>query len=179
MYFFDANKNWIRRTDIFQPANSNGIISFTTPSSCGFVQVQEDRSREIDIDSFMIVEGTSVLESYVPYGYCIPVTIGNQTIDIILTEPLEKNGDNADCIDYAKQKRYNIDGTNDNITLPALSISSGTNTISVDTAIQPSMIQLRGEALLRLLKAVRYCFLFRAYCWMSVPLRQDLLLYEK
>ena len=145
MYFFDAEKNWIGRTDIFQPANSNGIISFTTPSSCGFVQVQEDRSREIDINGFMIVEGTSVPGSYVPYGYCIPVTIGNQTTDIILTEPLKRNGDNADYIDYAKQKRFNIDGTNDNITLPAIPVLSGTKTISIDTAIQPSMIQLRGK----------------------------------
>ena len=109
------------------------------------MQVQEDRSREIDIDIFMIVEGTIVPENYVPYGYCIPVTIGNQSTDIILTEPLGKNGDNADYIDYAKQKRYNIDGTNDNITLPAIPVSSGTNTISVDTAIQPSTIQLRGK----------------------------------
>lgn len=145
MYFFDNNKNWISRTDIFYPDNENHCVSFTTPSSCGFVQVQEDRSREIDINSFMIVEGSTVPESYVPYGYCIPVTIGNQTTDIILTEPLEKNGDNSDYIDYAKQKRYNIDGTNDNITLPALSFSSRTNTISVDTDIKPSMIQVKGK----------------------------------
>lgn len=147
VYFFDSEKNWLGRTDPYSLAEGGpDYISFTTPSSCAFVQVQEDNTRIINIDKFMIVKGTSVPKSYIPYGYyCIPVINSNQTTNILLDEPLAKSGNNADYIDYKSQKRYNADGTVENVTLPEIAVYDGENEISIDTIVQPSKIYLQGH----------------------------------
>ena len=138
LYFFDANKVWINRTD--QYGQESNIIQFTTPSSCNFIQMQEDKYREMDFVTFMIVEGSAVPENYIPYGYRVPITNNSETANIYLDEPLTKQGDNADYIDYAEQKRYNTDGTSEDVTLPALPAQSSTNSLSFGTAIQPSSV---------------------------------------
>ena len=138
IYFFDVNKVWINRTD--QYGQESNIIQFTTPSSCNFIQMQEDQYREMDFVTFMIVEGSAVPENYIPYGYRVPITNNSETANIYLDEPLTKQGDNADYIDYAEQKRYNTDGTSEDVTLPALPAQSSTNSLSFGTAIQPSSV---------------------------------------
>lgn len=143
MYFFDADKNWLGRTDIYISDDARPLFSyivFTTPANCFFTQIQEDISRTIDTDTFMIVEGTTVPENYIPYGYRIPITNNSETENIYLDEPLTKQGDNADYIDYAEQKRYNADGTSEDVTLPALPAQSSTNSLSVGTAVQTSSV---------------------------------------
>ena len=86
--------------------------------------------------------------SYEPYGYKIPVTItagSAETTDIYLDEPLAKSGNNADYIDYATQKRRNSDGTESSVTLPEISVTAGTNTLTVGTEVQPSSIEIKGR----------------------------------
>ena len=75
------------------------------------------------------------------YGnYAIPITNNSETANIYLDEPLTKSGDNADYIDYAEQKRYNADGTSEDVTLPALPAQSTSNSLSIVTTVQPSSV---------------------------------------
>lgn len=76
--------------------------------------------------------------------YRIPITVGENTVGIYLDEPLIK-GRASDYIDFATQKRYNSDGTEEAITLPAISFESGSNELSVGTAIQPSKVVISGN----------------------------------
>ena len=65
--------------------------------------------------------------------------------DIYLDEPLAKSGNNADYIDYATQKRHNSDGTESSVTLPEISVTAGTNTLTVGTEVQPSSVEIKGR----------------------------------
>lgn len=105
-----------------------------------------------DITDFMLVAGEythETMPNYEPYGYRVPVTVANgtdtETTNIYLDEQLTKSGDNADYIDYNAQKRYNVDGTFADVTLPALPTLSGINTLSVATSVQPSNIEITGK----------------------------------
>lgn len=106
LYFFDVNKVWINRTDPY--GQESNIIQFTTPSSCNFIQMQEDQYREMDFVTFMIVEGSAVPENYIPYGYRVPITNNSETANIYLDEPLRLVGDKADYVDYAIQKWHRV-----------------------------------------------------------------------
>ena len=83
------------------------------------------------------------------YGkYKIPVTLtanSTETTDIYLDTPLAKSGNNADYIDFKTQKRYNSDGTEITVTLPEIAVTTGTNTLTVGTEIQPSKVYLQGH----------------------------------
>ena len=92
-----------------------------------------------------LVENTTQLVLFEPYGYCIPITINQQTTSIFLLEQLAKSGNNADYIDYKTQRRYNADGTTEDIPLPEISVLSGNNTLSVGTEVQPSMVKIKGR----------------------------------
>lgn len=97
-----------------------------------------------DAAQLMIVEGSTLPAEFIHYGYKIPVTVANGIItqieDIYLNTPLSVSGNSADYIDYKTQKRYNADNTQENIILPELSFTSGNNTFSVGTTIQPSKV---------------------------------------
>lgn len=83
-----------------------------------------------------------------PYAwYKIPVTINGTTVNIYDRTPLSKTGDAADYIDYAEQKRYNADGTESTLPygIPELTVSGGTNTLSVGTSVQPSEVSITGR----------------------------------
>lgn len=67
------------------------------------------------------------------------------TVDIYLDEPLGKSGGDTDYIDYKTQKRYNIDGTSEDVTLPEISVTAGTNTLTVGTEVQPSSVEIKGR----------------------------------
>ena len=54
-------------------------------------------------------------------------------------------GDEADYIDFKKQKLYLSDGTSVDVTLPALPTISGTNILSVNTEVQPSKVYVKGK----------------------------------
>lgn len=85
---------------------------------------------------------------YEPYGYKIPVTLTantSETTDIYLNAPLAKSGNNADYIDFKTQKRYNSDGTVEDMTVPEIAVTTGTNTLTIGTEVQPSKIYLQGH----------------------------------
>lgn len=97
-----------------------------------------------EISNIMLSSGSIVLP-YEPYGYRVPITVNSNTTNIYLDEQLVKSGDDADYIDYDTQKRYNADGTTVDVELPTLQTVEGTNTLSVETTVQPSKVVVKGE----------------------------------
>ena len=77
-------------------------------------------------------------DTYEPYH--APVTT-----PIYLPEPIKMVGDEAEYIDFVKQKQHFADGTETDVTLPALPTLTGTNVLSVGTAVQPSKIEVKGK----------------------------------
>ena len=77
-------------------------------------------------------------DTYEPYR--TPVTT-----PIYLPEPIKMVGDEAEYIDYAEQKMHRIGADDINVTLPALPTLTGTNVLSVGTAVQPSEIEVKGK----------------------------------
>ena len=67
------------------------------------------------------------------------------TTPIYLPEQIRKVGDEAEYIDYGEQKQHFADGTETDVTLPALPVAAGTNVLSVGTEVQPSNIEIKGK----------------------------------
>lgn len=86
--------------------------------------------------------GNVVVDSDDPHfcKYKIPVTVGGSTTNIYLDTPLITSNNVSDYIDYETQKRYNADNTQESIILPELNFTSGNNTFSIGTTIQPSKV---------------------------------------
>ena len=70
----------------------------------------------------------AVKETYIPYGYKIPVTVGGVTTNLYTTAQLM----DGDSLDY----------TTDQTAIP---ITQGDNTLTVDTAVQPSKVFVKFE----------------------------------
>ena len=151
----------IRKADItdgtYEPYIENTEVDVTIPdlpaqSSSNFLSVGtavQPSSVAVDVDE-VVSCGDKVTDSQsVNYGkYKIPVTItagSAETTNIYLDEPLAKSGNNADYIDYMAQKRHNSDGTESSVTLPEISVTAGTNTLTVGTDVQPSSVEIKGR----------------------------------
>ena len=151
----------IRKADItdgtYEPYIENTEVDVTIPdlpaqSSTNSLSIGTSvQPSSIAVDVSEIVScGDKVTDSQsVNYGkYKIPVTLtagSTETTNIFLDAPLAKSGNNDDYIDYAEQKRYNADGTESNVTLPATSTLAGTNTLTVGTEVQPSSVEIKGR----------------------------------
>ena len=77
-------------------------------------------------------------DTYEPYH--APVTT-----PIYLPEQIRKAGDDAEYIDFAEQKMHRIGADDIDVTLPALPTLTGTNVLSVGTAVQPSRVEVKGR----------------------------------
>lgn len=75
-----------------------------------------------------IEEGGVVTEYEEPFS---------STNNIYLNKPLLKDGSGYDYIDYAEQKRYNYDGTIENIIIQNVLTNNGMNTLTFDSLVQP------------------------------------------
>ena len=101
-----------------------------------------------DISNMMLNSGSTALP-YEPYGYRVPVTISNgndsQTIPIYLSEQIKKVGDEAEYISYSERKLHRVGADDIDVTLPALPVLPGTNTLTVGTEVQPSSVEIKGR----------------------------------
>ena len=77
-------------------------------------------------------------DTYEPYH--APVTT-----PVYLPEQIKKFGDEAEYIDYGEQKMHRIGADDVDVTLPALPTLTGTNVLSVRTAVQPSRVEVKGR----------------------------------
>ena len=87
-------------------------------------------------------------DTYEPYH--APVTV-----PIYLPEPIKMVGDEAEYIDYGEQKMHRIGADDIDVTLPALSTIKGTNTLSVNTSIQPSNMYIKDNDYKKVFTATR------------------------
>ncbi len=126
---------------------TNGAYSpsFTVPAgannvSIAMMKVVDDVQVDITPSDFIWgqIEEGSEATTYEPYH--APVTT-----PIYLPEQIKKVGDEAEYIDYGEQKMHRIGADDIDVTLPALSTIKGTNTLSVNTAIQPSNIYIKDN----------------------------------
>ena len=139
--------------------HSSAVKSFTIDNNCKYIKIFtfSNSSTPVSLSQDTMLNSGSALLPYEPYGesvgnlvtdsqsehygeYAIPITNNSETANIYLDEPLKKQGNNADYIDYAEQKRHNADGTSEDVTLPALPAQSSTNSLSVGTSVQPSSV---------------------------------------
>ena len=134
-----GNPSGWQSSDCTFTATNNGYIALTIRKKNNAV-ISAD-----DIDFPVMFQVGVQASAYEPYGYSIPITLNELTAIIYLSEPLGKTGNNADYLDFTTQKRYNADGTSGDILLPPLTISAGTNTFSIGTAVQPSSVYLKGK----------------------------------
>ena len=125
---------------------SNGAPR-TVTSDNGYVTIAYRKINEHSIAPWnyqtMLNSGSEALP-YEPYGYRVPVTVTNgnnsQTTNLYLPEPIKMVGDKAEYVDFYSQKQYFADGTSANVTIPVLPVTTGTNTVTVSTAVPPSSI---------------------------------------
>lgn len=75
-------------------------------------------------------------------NYNLPVSIGEHDYSINLSSQLGITNGVADYIDFAAQKRYNADGTEESISIPEVVTTTGSNTLSIDTKVAPSNVYI-------------------------------------
>ena len=74
----------------------------------------------------MLVEGAVASSTYIPYGYRIPIVCGGTTTNIYLDEPLTE-GESVSMSDTG-------------LSIPTI---NGSNTLSVNTTVQPSSVYVK------------------------------------
>lgn len=107
MCFYDSEKNYL-----------DGIIildnpAFTTPANTAFIRISYTATNT----DTMLNTGSTALP-YEPFGYKIPITNGNTTYNVYLTEPLRKISDYGDTAAsdgtvVRRIKKLVLDGTED------------------------------------------------------------------
>lgn len=112
--YYTSNKAFISR--YFKI--SKGLIkeTITTPNNCFYVRLSIDD----DLENVMLWEGSSDVSVYESYGCKIPIVCGETTTNIYLDKPLEEN------------ESISMDDTG--VSIPTI---KGTNTLIVDTEVQP------------------------------------------
>ena len=122
--------------------NANSIKTFNFPAVfTRKLNVFKSVSNGNSIDNYfqvMIVKHGDGTDTYEPYH--APVTT-----PIYLPEQIRKVGDEAEYIDYGEQKMHRIGADDIDVTLPAIPTLTGTNVLSVGTAVQPSRVEVKGR----------------------------------
>lgn len=110
----------------------------------------------VDITITPELTNDGVLPSrFEPYGYKIPLTCAGQTNNVYLSAPLRKaidGSDAVDTLDSAGTLTRNVDEngdalvtpTTETIDVPAIPTVKGENTLTVDTELPPSLIEISG-----------------------------------
>ena len=135
---------------------TTSTITLTAPSTANYLVVYCYSSTErnagytIDdvISNIMLVEGDTAPTNYIPYGYKIPISSVQQTIEIYIGDlPLLKSLDGTAVDEISNgtlTRRVDSDGsvlptpTTTQITMPSIPTIEGANSITVDTTVQPS-----------------------------------------
>ena len=142
--------NYFSTSDLSQFVNVSNIgtvdagVTVNVPD--GYTKYVFNIPNTIRPDSIMVNSGSTALP-YEPYGYKVPVTVSNGTdtltTPIYLPEQIKKVGDEVEYISYSDQKMHRIGADDVDVTLPALPILTGTNVLSVRTAVQPSKVYVK------------------------------------
>ena len=100
--FYDSNKDYITnsRTTTF----ATFITLSTIPSTAKYIRVSARQLQQSQVQAQLTADST--VTAYEPYGYKVPITIGNETTNLYLDEPLRKLGNYSDYIDFKNKKVY-------------------------------------------------------------------------
>lgn len=158
--FYDSEKNVISTFKLsgYAPSGKKCYVG-ESPSNAAYVRISvlsKTRYPEAYNRTMLTKSDGTILFPYEPYGYKIPVTIGNVTTPIYIgSEPLYRVGEYADEIDFANQQIIRrIDPTTmqpyatpitSTITVPQLTAAVGDNTLTVDTTVKPSSVSITGH----------------------------------
>lgn len=103
----------------------------------------------IDIDTFMVVEGSTAPSNYVPHGYKLPMSVSDGTASTVTPiyigdTPLGED----EYVDYGEQKVYRMSEgvltpTDPPVPLPALPTCDGTTIIDYDGTPKPSQMYVK------------------------------------
>ena len=123
----------IKGTDVGNGFNINESID-------GYIEIRIASGYTCDNLTFypMICKADIQDDTYEPYH-------APTTTNLYLPEQIKMVGNEVEYMDFKEQKQYFVDGTTADVTLPALPILSGTNTLSVVTEVQPSNVYLKGR----------------------------------
>lgn len=118
----DMNENigTVTIPDDFNPNNYYGLVIYGMNKTDSILRIH----------NMQIVKGSYTEETmpeYEPYGYKIPITVGNNTTNIFLNAPLG----------IGESIEYKSGG------LPPIAVSDGTNIISIDTEVSPSAFEAK------------------------------------
>ena len=143
--WFTENGDYLL-SDLVKYPQTQCYYTATSPSNAAYMAINiagyPDNQASINPSNatdLMLVEGSTTLP-YEPYGYRVPVTVNDIITNLYLTEQIKKVGAEAEYVDFEEQKQYFADGTYANVTLPEITTIVGTNTLSVDTQVQPSKV---------------------------------------
>ena len=153
--WYDADKQFIVRNSYSAP-NNEGRFSWTavSPNSAAFAIINFTRYPDYDGENDMLNTGSTALP-YEPFGFKIQITLAGQTQNIYLSEPLRKALDGSDAVDVLRSdgtltREVDSSGnalttpTTETVTVPTLTPTKGSNTLSVGTTLQPSEISITG-----------------------------------
>lgn len=167
-YTFSATKS-AGAQSIYLTARLDGTYSQTTISSVPFLFTADGNSEyiirtanstgttwEAEKYSDMMLNTGSTPLPYEPYGYKIPITCGGETNNIYIGNyPLNKSGNAADDVRYSTQtltRRIDPDTldvlatpTTEQITMPGIPTTAGSNTLTIGTTVQPSAVSITGN----------------------------------
>lgn len=118
--YYTSSKVFISR--YFEIGSGLTKKTITTPNDCFYVRLSIDDN----LENVMLWEGSSDVSVYEPYGYKIPIVCGGTTTNIYLDEPLNE-GESVSMSDTG-------------VSIPTI---NGSNTLSVDTSVQPSSVYVK------------------------------------
>ena len=118
--YYTRNKAFISR--YFKTSEELIKETIKTPNNCFYVRLSIDD----DLENVMLWEGSSDVSVYESYGYKVPIVCGGTTTNIYLNEPLGEN--------------ESISMNDTGVSIPTI---NGSNTLSVDTSVQPSSVYVK------------------------------------
>lgn len=148
--FYRSDKSFIKRVG----GGSSDPLIVQVPNNTAYIRLTL-RTYGQDVSNVMLNLGSTALP-YEPYGYKIPITIGNTTTPIYIgSDPLYRIGDYADEVDFGNQRivrrvnpatmqPYETPITSA-VTIPELTAVFGDNTLTVDTTVKPSAVSVTGN----------------------------------
>lgn len=143
---YNKNKEWVQQlTSLTTRSSEKQTVIFTTTNDTDYIRFtfRGVNSQSEDLQSDTQLEEGSIATPYEPYGYKIPVTIGDTTTNIYLSEPLRKIGEYTDTL--------SVDGTDVTITRNVRQdkLSSNSNWQS-----SPNRFYLQNEGIPSLLPSI-------------------------
>ena len=141
--FYDANKDFVSGFSFYTATQS-------VPQNAVYMRVTITTA---NLDTAMVLEGSTPPTSYIPYGYKIPISFGQNTYNIYITEPLRKSLDGSNVYDELSSngtltRRVDENGdalatpTTEQVTVPTLTTTGTAEQFNVLTTLAPSEVSL-------------------------------------